>query len=41
MAIAQQMAAELKQLVKVQLKDHGIWPMCRSTRARATVGWPR
>jgi hypothetical protein len=29
MAIAQRTAAELKQLIKVQLEDHGIWAYVR------------
>ena len=46
MAIAQRTAAELKQLVKMQLEDHGIWAYvqvnpCLGNGWVATVNWSR
>jgi len=38
MAIAQRTAAELKQLVKMQLEDHGIWAYVQVNR-RSGNGW--
>lgn len=47
MAIAQRTATELKQLVKVQLEDHGIWayvqvnPCSRNGWVATVTGTPR